>query len=651
VSTEVRDLTSMSSFTNIEEDRVAFVLASAEIAWWDWDLKTNNVIWNDYTYPVFGLKPFEITPTFEKFLNYIHPQDLQGVRKKLKDSIRNHEMYQHEFRVVWADGSVHLVVVKGKALYDEKHEPYRMWGTAVEITERRSLENEARQSIECLKSIEKMFSLGIWKCNVEGKFIYASPSFLNFLKTDLESLNNGGWLQLLSPEQNQQWQAALEKKEDWETEICISNPTETKKILTRARTIIDSKGIFQGWVGANMDINEQADLQNSLHKIEDRLSLSLMAAQMATFEFDVNRESVNFTGRWFELFGADAPIPGWSKEAFLSRVHPDDRESVSSEIQYALNGIKDSYSLIYRVIWPDGSIHYLSEHAKMVKDHSGKPELLQGAVIDVTHLKETELRLHEAIHSRDDFLSVAAHELRTPLSTLAIQMQMARRQLEKKFSQFITEENLTKVFETSNRQVSHLVFLVDKLLEVSKIMNGKLSLNRERVRLNQLLTQIVENFRKGNQETTANFILEMDEQIEGEWDRHRLGLVVTSLISNAVKFGESKPILIRTKVENQNLVLTVKDNGTGISELDSRKVFRRFEKNNKLDCKVGLGLGLYITKEIVEAHGGTIKVDSKLGEGSTFTVQIPLNHHEDQLEDPQWPKVHAASNSSQIYDA
>jgi signal transduction histidine kinase len=360
----------------------------------------------------------------------------------------------------------------------------------------------------------------------------------------------------------------------------------------------------------------------------------LMAAHMATFEINLKKEHLIMSGRWHDLFGLEAPIPNWNLDNFLSRVHPEDRDELQQEIQATIGGKKESYSLIYRVIWPDNSIHYISERAKLQKNSSGRPLFVHGAMIDVTPLKQTEGRLHEAIRARNEFISIAAHELRTPLSTLAIHTQLASRQLEKNASQFLTEPTVKRIFESSNRQISQLVQLVDKLLDVSRTMNGGFTLKTERFLLNELIKETVASFQcEAEKQRSFIELSAPSETIHGVWDKHRIQQVLGNLLSNAIKFGNSKPIHVSFELSNEMVVIKIKDQGQGISDEVQERLFERFQKNS--EDLLSMGLGLYISKQIIDAHLGAIKVESRINEGTTVRISLPLKV-EDSLSTNAW---------------
>ncbi len=228
-----------------------------------------------------------------------------------------------------------------------------------------------------------------------------------------------------------------------------------------------------------------------------------------------------------------------------------------------------------------------------------------------------------ALNQRDEFLSVASHELKTPITSIKLNVQMRKRFLRRGDQSVYSPEKVNALIATTESQVERLSRLVDDMLDVSRIENGKLSLSPEPVELASLVETVYENFASQFESAGSTFRLEAKQMISGNWDRYRLEQVVANLFTNAIKYGAGRPIHVRVRAEDELAILYVRDLGIGIAPEDQKRVFNRFERAKSATTISGLGLGLYITREIVEMHGGRIRVQSALGEGSTFIVELP----------------------------
>lgn len=237
-------------------------------------------------------------------------------------------------------------------------------------------------------------------------------------------------------------------------------------------------------------------------------------------------------------------------------------------------------------------------------------------------------RLYEkaqnAIHVRDEFLSIASHELKTPLTPLKLQLQSLLRTVKGARQGDLAPERIQKLAESSDRQIDRLTHLIEDLLDVSRINAGKLTLNREEICLSDLVEELAERYRTQAAEAGCSLVVSVDPDIIGRLDRIRFEQVIANLLSNAIKYGPGKPIRIELKRKDSQAIVAVQDQGIGIAEEDLERVFDRFERIESDRTVGGLGLGLYISRQIVEAHGGRVWADSRAGSGSVFTVQFPL---------------------------
>ncbi|MCY1014631.1 sensor histidine kinase [Pyxidicoccus sp. MSG2] len=228
-----------------------------------------------------------------------------------------------------------------------------------------------------------------------------------------------------------------------------------------------------------------------------------------------------------------------------------------------------------------------------------------------------------AIRLRDEFLSVASHELKTPLTPLALKLQGMKRSLPVE-SLGDAAERMRGDLELAQRQVRRLAELVDGLLDVSRIRAGRLQLELESVDLSALVRELVARYEPQAQRAWSRIFLEADPSILGRWDRSRLEQVVSNLLSNALKYGAGKPVHVQVAASEKTARLVVRDEGIGIEPQSLHRIFQRFERAVSERHYGGLGLGLYITRQIVEAHGGCVGAESAPGQGATFTVTLPL---------------------------
>jgi signal transduction histidine kinase len=229
----------------------------------------------------------------------------------------------------------------------------------------------------------------------------------------------------------------------------------------------------------------------------------------------------------------------------------------------------------------------------------------------------------EALRSRDEFLAIASHELRTPLTALGLQLQSLGRTLRREFEGTAQAAQMTQKLAAASRQSERLAGLIDNLLDVSRITSGRLSLTREDVDLAEVTREVSARFAEGFTRAGCTLSLKTAGPVVGRWDRLRIEQVVTNLVANALKYGAGEPIEVEVVDSGETARLIVSDHGIGIAEEHQARIFGRFERAVSVNAYGGLGRGLYIARQIVEAHGGTIRVRSAPSCGAEFVVELP----------------------------
>ena len=228
--------------------------------------------------------------------------------------------------------------------------------------------------------------------------------------------------------------------------------------------------------------------------------------------------------------------------------------------------------------------------------------------------------MQEAVRTRDEFLSIASHELKTPLTSLSLQIDQLRRKLRGGH----LDPSTPALLEAAKRQMVRLNDLIEQLLDVSRIATRRLTVHSDDADLAEIARDICERFRPQAEAARSPLEVQADNPVPGRWDRLRIEQVLGNLLSNAIKYGRGKPISVGVTAAEGMGRLAVHDEGIGIAHGDLSRIFGRFERAVSSRHYGGLGLGLYIAHEVVEAHGGSILVQSEPGRGSTFTVLLPL---------------------------
>lgn len=239
-------------------------------------------------------------------------------------------------------------------------------------------------------------------------------------------------------------------------------------------------------------------------------------------------------------------------------------------------------------------------------------------------LQSTQLELEQAVRMRDDFMSIVAHEVRTPLNGLILETQLRKMHLARENAAAFTLDKMHAMVDRDERQIKSLIRLIEDMLDVSRIRTGKLSIRPSRFDLSALVRGLLQNFAPQIDAAESSVSLDADEPIEGNWDEFRIEQVISNLLTNALRYGAKSPIAVKVYSENGQARVEVRDQGIGIGEENQKRIFQQFERVTAKHAVAGLGLGLFISEQIVTAHGGTITVESRIGEGALFRVCLPL---------------------------
>ncbi|MES2323919.1 MAG: hybrid sensor histidine kinase/response regulator [Pseudomonadota bacterium] len=240
-------------------------------------------------------------------------------------------------------------------------------------------------------------------------------------------------------------------------------------------------------------------------------------------------------------------------------------------------------------------------------------------------LRATQAELEHAVRMRDDFMSMVAHELRTPLNTLFLEAQMRGMHLDRGNMAAFSEENVRKMVARDGRQIQSMIRLINDMVDVSRIRSGKLSIRPAETELGALLARIVSDLGQRTEAAGSTIELHAPQPVTGVWDEFRVEQIIINLLTNALRYGGSKPVKIILAAGGGQATIEVRDQGVGIAPADQERIFSPFERAGTKDVREGLGLGLYIARQLAESHAGTLAVDSVPEQGSAFRLTLPLD--------------------------
>jgi len=338
------------------------------------------------------------------------------------------------------------------------------------------------------------------------------------------------------------------------------------------------------------------------------------------WDWNIKTGEVYFSRRWVEMLGYEMNDIEPNVSSWERLVHPDDMAHVMSVLNAHLRGETDFYQTEHRVKMRNGDWKWILDKGRVIqRDNQGNPLRAAGAHIDITEKKILE----ESLELRKKFLSFASHELKTPLTSLF----MISDALMKVFYDKVSTNRdfkLENLLKKNQFQIKRLNRLIEEMLDVSRIESGKMKLNPESFYISELVTSIKDQFSLQILEQTKQpFVVICTINPKVIWDRLRIEQVIGNLITNSIKYGEGSPIHFEISEKKENINLIVSDFGPGIEKKYHHNIFNCFERANHKNQTQGLGLGLYISKEIIELHKGKIWVESEKMKGARFIINLP----------------------------
>jgi len=301
------------------------------------------------------------------------------------------------------------------------------------------------------------------------------------------------------------------------------------------------------------------------------------------------------------------------------------------ELNYAFKGYETgAVDFLYKPLDPDAvrsKVHVFVTLDQQRREMQRQMEALEAArreqEVLLGELNATQAELQRSLRMRDEFMSLVAHELRTPLNTLFLETQMRSLQLKRGNLPAFNPEQMSSMIKRDERQIKAMIRLIDDMLDVSRMKSGTLSIRPAKVELMALLERVVNDLSLQAAAAGANVVLVPHDPVEGFWDEFRIEQVVVNLLTNALRYGGGGAVEVSVQMEGCNARISVRDHGKGIAPDFLERIFEPYERGAKSGEPKGLGLGLYISRQLALSHGGQLTVESTPGEGATFSLILP----------------------------
>lgn len=618
------------------------LLEFARLGTWDYDLTASLYLGDDRCKELFGVPEVEaLTP--RKVLEIIHPDDRARVEQAAVGARapESDGYYETEYRVVWPDSSVHWVYARGQAYFSrrgkERH-VVRFSGVVMDLDQIKAADESLRESEVLFRTVFEHAGVGIGLIEIDGRWLRVNRRLEEILGFSSDELQRTTCHQLTCPEDLDQDRREKElliqgEKESYTTEKryihALGHEIWVKLTVSLVRA---ADGTPRYFVKAVDDITDRRRALQALIQSEERLELALTSMRGGYWDMVLDPESptpfpdeIYLSPHLKASLGFDDDDMSNAVTAWHSRIHPDDLPHIQAASLDHIDGKTPLYEVEYRFMRKDGSWAWIDGRGRVVRDQEGRPVRWVGVDIEITKRKELEEELkaardaaERANQAKSEFLGNISHELRTPMTVILGSMEL--------LSRLNVDPTARELLDMGANSAGRLMALINDLLDISRIEAGRVEIKAEPFDLRECVRLSVEMFSKATHDKGLRLHWRCAPSIPREvvGDVDRVGQVLINLVGNAVKFTPQGEVEVVVERDGEELVFSVRDTGIGAdSEVD---LFERFTQADSTNTRQhgGAGLGLSISKGLVELMQGRIWMRSEKGKGSTFTFTIPF---------------------------
>ncbi|MFA6015086.1 MAG: PAS domain S-box protein [Gallionellaceae bacterium] len=618
------------------EERLAVATKAGVIGIWDWDVVNNNLVWDEAMYRLYGLRAEDFSGAYEAWVGAIHPEDKAQADAASQAALRGEKEYHTEFRVIWPDGSTHYLKAAGHTQFDKNMRPIRMTGINYDLTDQKQAELKLHESNQLLNSIiDNIPNMIFLKSAADLRFELfnrAGEELLGHPRADFMGRNDYDFF----PKEEADFFIGKDRATLAQTGIVdipeepIQTPHGVRLLHTKKLTIRDGQGQPKYLLGISEDITERKQTEQKIAELLEFNSKIISESTLGIVVYKASGDCVLANNAAAKSVGATPEqvlaqnfrkIRSWQSSGLLDAAL---RCLETGENQRIETYVVTSYG---KEVWVDCDFIRLNRadefHLLLIQTDVSEFKNAESA------LTSAKAEAENANRAKSEFLANMSHEIRTPMNAIIglSDLALGISELPPKLHNYLNKIHISS---------KALLSIINDILDYSKVEAGRLELDQTELRLDDLLENVADLFNVRAEEKGVELVLDISpdvpERVLG--DPLRLGQVMNNLVGNAVKFTDQGEIVIKVEqvaLENgiSTLRFTVRDTGIGMNEEQTVRLFKAFTQADSSITRRfgGTGLGLTISKKLVEKMGGDITVSSEPGKGSifSFTICLPVS--------------------------
>jgi PAS domain S-box-containing protein len=591
-----------------------------------WRPSTGEIFWSEETFRIFQYDQTTI-PTVELVVQRVHPEDAASAKQTIERALQDGRNFDFEHRLLMPDGSVKYVRIVAHALSDEPG-GLEFVGAVMDVTAAKEAEDRIRLIINAVPAL-------IWTARADGRLDFISQRWLDYAGINTETVGSGELGERsVHPDDIDQlrnkWRVAVAEGNPFEAEIRVRRfDGEYRWFLSRACPFRDRAGRILGWYGNDIDIEDRKRAAEALRQSESNLAEAQKLTHTGSWAWRIaGRDALHLSEEWYRIYGFDPENGPPAFEARLERTHPEDRAKWRGAIERAV-AEKSDYEVEFRILLPDGSVKHIHTVGHPVLNGSGDLVQFVGSSTDITERKHAEESLRQAqtdlahvsrATTMGELTASLAHEVNQPIAAALTDANTCVRWLAR------DQPDLKEAREAASRVVKDAKRAAEIVGRI-RLLFRKGASQREVVDVNEVIREIIALLLS---EVTRYSILVRPELAEDlpqfMGDRVQLQQVMMNLIMNSIDAmkdmdGKRELIIKSQRAENEELMVSVSDTGVGLPSQQAEQIFNAFF-TTKVD---GTGMGLRISRSIIESHGGRLWAADNSPRGASFCFTLPTN--------------------------